>query len=283
VKTGTYGEHINHYNVLRTLEDFYGLPHAGASASATPITDAFTNGTQNSVTVTDPGAQTGTVGTAASLQITATDSAAGQTLAYSATGLPPGLAINATTGLISGTPTTGGTFSTTATATDTTGANGSATFTWTVNPTGGGSTIVNGGFETGDFTGWTRSGTTAVVGSPVHSGTHAVLLGSTQPTNGDSKVSQTFTVPAGASKVSFWYDLNCPDDVQYDWATAKLKDNTTGTTSTILAKTCTVGAGWKQVTKAVTPGHSYTLTLISHDENNPGDATDTTYDDVTVS
>jgi hypothetical protein len=28
--------------VLRTIEDFYGLPHAGASATATPITDAFT-------------------------------------------------------------------------------------------------------------------------------------------------------------------------------------------------------------------------------------------------
>ncbi|NUP46957.1 MAG: hypothetical protein HOW97_06520 [Catenulispora sp.] len=283
VKTGTYGEHINHYNVLRTLEDFYGLPYVGASASATPITDAFTTGTQNSVTVTDPGAQTGTVGQPASLQISATDSAAGQTLTYSATGLPAGLAVNAATGLISGTPTTAGTTTVTATATDTTGATGSATFPWTVNPTGGGSPITNGGFESADFTGWTRSGTTAIVTSPVHSGTHAALLGSTKPTNGDSKITQTFTAPAGATKVSFWYDLTCPDDVQYDWATAKLKDNTTGTTATVLAKTCTVGAGWKQVTKAITAGHSYTLTLISHDEDNPGDATDTAYDDVTVS
>jgi len=39
----------------------------------------------------------------------------------------------------------------------------------------------------------------------------------------------------------------------------------------------------KQVTSALTAGHSYTLTLISHDENNPGDATDTTYDDITTS
>ncbi len=38
---GAYGENINHYNVLRTVEDFYGLPHAGNSASATPITDIF--------------------------------------------------------------------------------------------------------------------------------------------------------------------------------------------------------------------------------------------------
>jgi hypothetical protein len=42
VKPGTYSETINHYSVLRTLEDFYGLPYAGSSATAAPITDIFT-------------------------------------------------------------------------------------------------------------------------------------------------------------------------------------------------------------------------------------------------
>ena len=51
-------------------------------------------GTGNTVTVTSPGSQTGTVGTAASLQIGASDSASGQTLTYTATGLPAGLSIN---------------------------------------------------------------------------------------------------------------------------------------------------------------------------------------------
>jgi hypothetical protein len=41
VKTGTYTENINHYSVLRTIEDAYGLPHAGAAANATPITDIW--------------------------------------------------------------------------------------------------------------------------------------------------------------------------------------------------------------------------------------------------
>jgi hypothetical protein len=37
--------------------------------------------------------------------------------------------------------------------------------------------LVNGKLETGDFTGWTRSGITSIVTSPVHSGTYAARLG----------------------------------------------------------------------------------------------------------
>jgi hypothetical protein len=91
----------------------------------------------NTITVTNPGNQTNTANTPINgLQIQATDSAAGQTLTYTATGLPTGLTINPT-GLITGTPTTAGTYTATITATDTTNATGSTTFTWTVNgPTG---------------------------------------------------------------------------------------------------------------------------------------------------
>ncbi len=38
VQAGHYDQRINHYNVLRTIEDLYGLPHSGASAEAAPIT-----------------------------------------------------------------------------------------------------------------------------------------------------------------------------------------------------------------------------------------------------
>ncbi len=41
VKPGQYSETINHYNVLATLEQFYGLSPVGQSANATPITDIF--------------------------------------------------------------------------------------------------------------------------------------------------------------------------------------------------------------------------------------------------
>ena len=95
----------------------------------------------NTVTVINPGSQTGTVGTAISgVQIHATDSASGQTLTYSATGLPTGLSISSS-GMISGTPTSGGTFTPIVTASDTTGASGSASFTWTISGgSSGGST-----------------------------------------------------------------------------------------------------------------------------------------------
>lgn len=146
-------------------------------------------------------------------------------------------------------------------------------------PSGG---ITNGGFETGNFSGWSTSGTTSI-SSTAHSGSHAAQAGKNSPTNGDSSIKQTFTAPSGASTLSFWYDVRCPDDVTYDWATAKLKDNTTGTTRTILAKTCNDNNTWVKVSTGVTAGHSYTLTLTSHDEDNPGDPTYTLFDDVTVS
>ncbi|MEY9928697.1 hypothetical protein ABH926_003336 [Catenulispora sp. GP43] len=95
------------------------------------------SGGGHTVTVTNPGNQTGTVGSAASVQVNASDSASGQALTYSASGLPAGLSINAATGLISGTLTAAGTSTVTVTATDGTGASGSTSFSWTVGSGGG--------------------------------------------------------------------------------------------------------------------------------------------------
>src|SRR4051812_14726547 len=112
--------------------------------------------TGNTVTVTKPGTQTGSVGTVKLLQIHASDSTSGQTLTYSATGLPVGLSISASTGLVSGTPTTGGYFHPTVTAIDSTGAHGSAAFTWLISGGAGctGQLLGNAGFETGTPTPW---------------------------------------------------------------------------------------------------------------------------------
>ncbi|MFC9325619.1 putative Ig domain-containing protein [Kitasatospora sp. NPDC057015] len=102
--------------------------------SGTPVTTCQGGG--NTVTVTGPGAQSTATGTSVDLQMSASDSAAGQTLTYTASGLPSGLSISSG-GRITGTPTTTGAHTVTVTAADTTGASGSATFTWTVTTTGG--------------------------------------------------------------------------------------------------------------------------------------------------
>jgi hypothetical protein len=178
------------------------------------VTGGSTGG--NTVTVTNPGNQTGTVGTAVSLQIHATDSATGQTLTYSATGLPAGLSISSS-GLISGTPSAAVTASVTVTATDTTGAHGSASFTWTISTAGGGCSthtqlLGNPGFETGSAAPWTS--TPAVInpngaGETAHSGNWYAWLDGYGTTHTDT-LSQTVTIPAGctATSFSFWLHID---------------------------------------------------------------------------
>jgi serine protease len=180
--------------------------------------------------------------------------------------------------------TTAASGSTTVTASDSTPASGTASFSWSVSTSGGGgSAITNGGFEAGSLSGWTASGpATGVTTSGPHTGTYAALLGSSNPTNGASNIAQTFTAKSGNTTLTFYYDVFCPDTVTYDWATATLKDNTTGTTTTPLGKTCVNGSGWKQINATITAGHSYTLTLTSKDDNYPGDPTYTKYDDVST-
>jgi hypothetical protein len=192
-----------------------GKDSSGPSGSAT-FTWSVGSGTGNTVTVTNPGSQTGTVGTAVSLQMAATDSASGQTLSYSAAGLPAGLSINSSTGLISGTPTTANTYTVTVTATDTTGADGSTSFTWTIGSgSGGGCTAAqllgNPGFETGTAAPWTAS--SGVISDhsqePPHSGKWDAWLDGYSSARTDT-LSQAVTVPTGCSsyQLSFWLHID---------------------------------------------------------------------------
>lgn len=244
VKSGSYSETINHYSVLRTLEDAYGLPYAGASATATPITDVWTasGGGTNTVTVTNPGSQTGTVGTATSLQIRATDSASGQSLTYSASGLPAGLTISPSSGLISGTPTTAATSNVTVTATDGTGARGTASFSWTVAGSGGsgcsGQKLGNPGFETGTAAPWTA--TSGVISNsatePPHTGTWDAWLDG-YGTAHTQILSQGVSIPAGChASLSYWLHIDTAEtttSTAYDALTVKVGTTTLATYSNL--------------------------------------------------
>jgi beta-glucosidase len=89
------------------------------------------------VTVTSPGPQETIAGTAVSVPVTAADSTSGQSLTFTATGLPAGTSISGS-GTITGTPSSAGTSTVTVTARDGNGAFAPTSFTWTVAPSGSG-------------------------------------------------------------------------------------------------------------------------------------------------
>ncbi|MEV0206507.1 putative Ig domain-containing protein [Streptomyces sp. NPDC050788] len=206
-------------------------------------TTAFTAGSDsaNTVSVTDPGSQSTTTGGSVSLQIHATDSA-GAALTYSASGLPTGLSINASTGVISGTASTAGTYQVTVTATDGTGASGSASFTWTVGTSGGSCTssqlLGNQGFESGN-TGWTA--TSGVItddnGQAPHGGSYYAWLDGYGTTHTDT-LSQSVTVPAGC-KATFTFYLHIDSaetgSTAYDKLTVTAGSRTLATYSNVNA------------------------------------------------
>ena len=140
--------------------------------------------------------------------------------------------------------------------------------------------IVNGGFEAG-LSGWTTSGESAGAVGGGYLGATSLQLGNIAPTSGDSSASQSFVVPGATTNLSFWYKMTCPDTVTYDWVMVTLVDNTTGVSSTLVPEGCVTNA-WTQVNAAVTAGHSYTLTLTSHDDDYPADPTYTLFDAVSL-
>src|SRR5438094_4639338 len=107
------------YSVTISATNTAGTGSATLTLTINPATPVITS----SLTAT------GHVGVAFSYQITATNNPT----SYNATGLPPGLSVNTSTGLISGTPTTAGTYSVTISATNA-GGTGSATLTLTIKP-----------------------------------------------------------------------------------------------------------------------------------------------------
>jgi uncharacterized repeat protein (TIGR01451 family) len=101
-------------------QDASGQSHTATSNTLTIATPPV---------ITSSTTATGDVGVAFSYQITATNSPT----SYNATGLPAGLSVNTASGLISGTPSAGGTSNVTLSATSA-GVTGTATLVLTINP-----------------------------------------------------------------------------------------------------------------------------------------------------
>ena len=198
--------------------------------------------TSGGVTVTNPGNKTGTVGTAIS-SFTLSASPAGS-YTWSATGLPPGITIGSSTGTVSGTPTTAGTYNVTATATGASGS-GSTTFTFTISGGGGGGCpspgqkLGNPGFESGtaSWTGTTGSiGNWSSYGEPAHSGVNSAYLDGYGTTHTEA-INQSVTIPAGcAATLTFWLHIDTAETTTttaYDKLTVKAGSTTLATYSNL--------------------------------------------------
>ena len=192
VRPGLYAERMNHYNLLRTLQDAYGLAPLGHAAQAAPLKTIWT---------TSPKPRTG---------------------------------------------------------------------------------LRNGTFEAGR-TGWVSSGKTLTSRIHRHSGKRSGRAGAVAATKGASILRQTFVVPAGKTRLNVWWQGRCSDKVSKAWATVVLKRNTSGKKSTLLARTCVRKGAWKKVSVRVTPGHSYTVQLVNHDDGVKATPNRTYFDDVTLS
>ena len=99
-----------------------GTPNAASLAAALCA---------NTIRITNPGAHTATVHQSVSLRLHATASS-GAALTYVATGLPPGLKINASTGRITGHPTRAGRYTVRASAHDSQSQTAGTSFVFTV-------------------------------------------------------------------------------------------------------------------------------------------------------
>lgn len=136
VKQGQFAETINHFTVLRTIEDLYGLTHAGAAANATPITDIWQSVTPNFTLAASPTAVSVTQGgTASSTVSTAVSGGFNSAVSLTVSGLPAGVTASFNPATIAAPGSGSSTLTFTAGSTATTG-----TATVTITASGGGIT-----------------------------------------------------------------------------------------------------------------------------------------------
>jgi Zn-dependent metalloprotease len=222
------------FNVVKAAWDAVSVPAQTGDPTCS---------TSTTLSLVNPGSKTSTVGTATSVSLSASGGTTPYT--YSATGLPAGITINSSTGVMSGTPTTAGTYTVTATVRDAVSATASQTFTWTVNPSGGGCTgggqkLANPGFESGNVS-WTASsgviGQYGSSGEPTHSGTWDAWMDGYGTTHTDT-LSQSVTLPSGCTTYTFSFYLHIDTaetttSTAYDKLTVQVGSTTLATYSNL--------------------------------------------------
>jgi Zn-dependent metalloprotease len=229
------------FDKVKAAWDAVSVPAQAADPTCAPSGGA--------VTVTNPGSQSSTIGTPASLTLAATGGTAPYT--WTAAPLPAGLSVNASTGVISGTPTTAGTTTVTATASDSSNPKktGSAQFSWTVGstpPACSGQLLGNPGFETATAP-WTA--TAGVIdnssGQAAHGGTWKAWLNGYGSSHTDT-LSQSVAIPANCkATLSFFLHIDTAEtgSTQFDKLTV-----TAGSTTLASFSNVNAAAGYAQKT-----------------------------------
>ncbi|MGA5816359.1 M4 family metallopeptidase [Kitasatospora sp. NPDC094028] len=250
---------------LNAATDLYGANSTEYNQVATAWAAVNVGSLPNpgGVTVTNPGNQSTAVGTAVNLSIKASGGTA--PLSYSASGLPAGLAINASTGAITGSPTAAGSSNVTVTVKDNAGKTGTTSFTWTVTGGGGGTCtpaqlLGNAGFETGTAAPWTASSGVVDNSSSqaAHSGSWKAWLNGYGSAHTDT-LSQTVSIPAGCkATLSFWLHIDTAEtgSTAYDKLTVSVNGTTLKTYSNVDA-----AAGYQQRTFDLSSYAGQTVTL----------------------
>jgi hypothetical protein len=118
------------YAVVPGQQYFFAVAAYAENMLVGPRSPEVAGSAPGSILLSNPGDQFGSEGSATELQLVGMDSFGG-TATITAAGLPPGLDVDSTTGLVSGTPTTAGVYAVTVIA-STSVSSASQTFIWTI-------------------------------------------------------------------------------------------------------------------------------------------------------
>ncbi len=226
-----YGTHCTEYNTVMAA-------WAAVDVTGSDPVPGTCPGQGDNPRVTNPGNQTSTVGTAVNLAVQASDPNGG-TLTYSATGLPCYIVDQRVQRRDLRNPDHRLPSTVTVTAKNTSGLTGTAAFTWTVNPPGGGCSspgdkVSNGGFENGTSPWSTTSGVVSSNsdGESAHTGTHYAWFDGYGRSHTDS-ATQSVTIPSGCqATLTFYVHVDTEEytaATAYDNFTVKLGGNTVAT------------------------------------------------------
>ncbi|HWZ50728.1 MAG TPA: MBG domain-containing protein [Granulicella sp.] len=234
------------------------------------------SGTAVQITLTPGTLPGGSYGTAYSQTVTAAGGTAPYTYALFSGTLPPGLALNTGTGVLSGTPTAAGTFSFAITATDANGFTGTQSYTLTISPaaltiTANNATRAYGTANptfTGIYAGAVNGDTFTVAGTTTATTTSPVGTYSIVPTvTGANLANYTVTIVNGTLTVS-------QATPAITWATPAAVAYGTALSATQLNATASVAGTFTYSPAAGTVLHAGSQTLTA--TFTPTDTTDYT-------